>query len=177
MRKKNNALRAIEQTQRNTRESIEKQFAIALALADDLYLKIPKGKWKEFFDKSMKFGIGLNTTPSALFLHQSNRIRAVEKLASKKGIIELFQRRNFNRLIEVLLHPFYEKSATAPIAIPHKVSAEIPENFSFTEEEFLELQKAFMNDLLITKKFGTSSDRDNQQRKAVFFEFSLRIKK
>lgn len=175
--KKNNALESIRQTQKNSIESIENQFATALELANKLYPKIPKEKWRKFFDETIQFGVGLSTEPAFIFLDQNNRIRAIKNSTSEKGIIEVFLSRNFNLLIEALLHPFYKNPATEPTGVPHKVSIEIPEDFSFSEEEFQELQQALANDVVLTKKQGDSSDRENQQGRATFFEFSLRIEK
>lgn len=177
MRKGNNALEIIELTAQNSRESLEKHLNIALILAETIYQKIPQGKWKTFFEEKMKFGIGLGTYPALVFLKQKKRILGVRKLRVRKDILEKFLKRNFNLLIEALLYPFYENSETEAEAVDHALSVEIPADFSFNEEDFLELQQAFAGDVILTKKKGNSSDRENQQGDAVFFTFMFCTKK
>jgi hypothetical protein len=177
MEQKNNALKTIGLTQGQSRRNLEDHFNMALTLASKIYQRIPQGKWKMFFDETIKFGIGTRTDPSFVFLYQSNRIRAVGKLIVKKNILQKFLERNFNLLIEALLYPFYEYPATEAEAVKHTLSVEIPAEFSFTEEEFQELQQAFADDIVVTKKQGDSSDRDNQQGRVVFFTFKFCTKK
>lgn len=164
----------INQTQANNIKSIADQFATALILADEIYPKIPEGKWKEFFDEKIKFGIGLNTNNSFVFVVQKEkRIRFLENDHYGKPIFQKLSQRNFNLLIEALLYPFYENALSSMEGVDHKICVEVPENFLFTEKEFNDLQSAFTGYLKITKKFGPSSNKDSQQESVVFFEFSF----
>jgi hypothetical protein len=153
-------------------KSILQCLRAVLPFSNYAFSQIPKGKWKNFFSKKMHFGLGVSAEPFLVFLHQENRIAVLKKSTSHKAIIEKFMRRNFNQLIEVILYPIFLNCGKKVSPQETAVSVLVPKDFSFTDEEFASLQKAFAGLLQIQKKWFPTTEQ-GETGNVLFFEFSI----
>lgn len=147
-------------------------FANSLPFAHLVYSKIPKGLWKKFFDEEIIFDMSLQTEPAMVFFYQDARIKRVQNSSSGEIVADQFMARNFNRLVEAILHPGLKKCDGKLFSNETTVAVLVPENFIFTDEDFAALQDAFTGNLQLERKhYQTVKERELTT--GLFFEFSI----
>lgn len=143
-----------------------------LPLAKEIYLQIPDGKWKTFFDQN-RFDVGVGAEPPIVFLKQNERLYTAGLFQEAEQTIRDFYTKNFNRLIESLFWLRYSNIENRLSHMPAVISIEIPEDFTFTKEELASLQKAFEGYLRVTRSTCLISSDKERKGSVTLLVFQL----